>query len=213
MGKDRGAGLDVHQSRQGRGLASGLRSIPVPNRLSSAAPGLQARGDVRIDALNNSDRAGFVASLGHLFEHSPWVAEETWPRRPFRDENHLHAELCATMRGASRDRQLALIRAHPDLAGRLAQQNRLTAESSREQASAGLDRLSAAELAAFQDLNARYSARFGFPFIICARLNARDAILAAMRQRVTHAPDHEFQAALGEIEKIARLRLADLLQH
>ncbi len=165
-----------------------------------------------LSALNAADRAGFTATLGHLFEHSPWVADETWPRRPFRDAAHLHAELCATMRGADRARQLALIRAHPDLAGRLARQNQLTAESTREQASAGLNRLSEAELARFQDLTGAYVARFGFPFIICARLNAKDAILAAMEARSGGDPEGEFATALGEIEKIARLRLEDLLK-
>jgi 2-oxo-4-hydroxy-4-carboxy-5-ureidoimidazoline decarboxylase len=161
--------------------------------------------------LNSSDCATFTAALGHLFEHSPWVAEETWPRRPFRDAAQLHAALCATMRAATAERQLALIRAHPDLAGRLARQHQLTAESSREQASAGLDRLTDAELAEFQRLNAAYLARFGFPFIICARLNHKAAILAAMQARAGQAPAVEFQTALGEIEKIARLRLTDML--
>jgi 2-oxo-4-hydroxy-4-carboxy-5-ureidoimidazoline decarboxylase len=162
--------------------------------------------------LNTLDRAAFTAALGHLFEHSPWVADETWPRRPFRDAAHLHAALCAAMRAASPDRQLALIRAHPDLAGRLAQQNQLTAESTREQASAGLNRLTAAELAEFQANNTAYLARFGFPFIICARLANKSAILAAMQSRLPNAPETEFAAALGEIEKIAQLRLSDILQ-
>jgi 2-oxo-4-hydroxy-4-carboxy-5-ureidoimidazoline decarboxylase len=162
--------------------------------------------------LNTLDRAAFTAALGHLFEHSPWVADETWSKRPFRDAAHLHAELCATMRGAARERQMALILAHPDLAGRLAQQNQLTAESTREQASAGLNRLGAEELARFQARNHAYRARFGFPFIICARLNARDAILAAMETRSGNTTEAEFQTALGEIEKIARLRLDDFLR-
>jgi 2-oxo-4-hydroxy-4-carboxy-5-ureidoimidazoline decarboxylase len=162
--------------------------------------------------LNTLDRTAFTGALGHLFEHSPWVAEETWPRRPFADAAHLQAALCAAMRAAPRERQLALIRAHPDLAGRLAQQRALTAESNREQASAGLHRLGAEELAAFLALNDAYRARFGFPFIICARLNARDTILAAMRTRSANAPETEFQAALAEIEKIAQLRLNDFLK-
>ncbi|MBS0633291.1 MAG: 2-oxo-4-hydroxy-4-carboxy-5-ureidoimidazoline decarboxylase [Verrucomicrobia bacterium] len=162
--------------------------------------------------LNAADRATFTAALGHLFEHSPWVAEAAWARRPFRDAAHLHAELCAAMRAASREKQLALIRAHPDLAGRLAQQNRLTAESTREQASAGLNQLSAAELAEFQTLNAAYLARFEFPFIICARLSNKAAILTAMQVRVNNTPEHEFQTALAEIEKIAQLRLNDVLK-
>lgn len=165
-----------------------------------------------LDDINAFDRPAFVAALGHLFEHSPWVAEETWARRPFRDAAHLHAELCTVMRAAPRERQLALIQAHPDLAGRLAQQQRLTAESTREQASAGLNALRAEELAEFQRLNTAYRARFGFPFIICARLNAKEAIIAAMRARLQNTPEQEFAAALGEIEKIAKLRLDDLLK-
>ena len=162
--------------------------------------------------LNDLARAEFVATLGHLFEHSPWVADETWPRRPFRDAAHLHAELCATMRSAPVERQLALIRAHPDLAGRLALAGKLTAESTREQASAGLNQMRAGELERFQALNTAYRERFGFPFIICARLNARDAILAAMQARSANSPADEYAAALAEIEKIAWLRLTDLLQ-
>jgi 2-oxo-4-hydroxy-4-carboxy-5-ureidoimidazoline decarboxylase len=162
--------------------------------------------------LNKADRAAFTAALGHLFEHSPWVAEETWPKRPFRDAAHLHAELCRTMQSAPKDRQLALIRAHPDLAGRLARQNQLTKESTKEQAGAGLDRLSEAELAEFTKLNDTYKAKFGFPFIICARLNAKEAILAAMQARLPNPPAIEHAAALAEIEKIAWLRLKDHLQ-
>jgi 2-oxo-4-hydroxy-4-carboxy-5-ureidoimidazoline decarboxylase len=165
-----------------------------------------------IDQLNALDRAAFTAALGHLFEHSPWVAYETWVRRPFRDPMHLHAELCATMCSAAPARQLALIRAHPDLAGRLTQQNALTAESTREQASAGLDRLTEEEFAEFQRLNAAYLARFSFPFIICARLNAKSAILAAMIDRLPQTPEYEITTALGEIKKIAHLRLNDLLE-
>lgn len=164
-----------------------------------------------LDSINALDRAGFMAKLGHLFEHSPWVAEETWPQRPFRDVEQLHAALCATMRAASRERQLALIVAHPDLAGRLAQQKKLTQESTREQASAGLDALTDEELAEFQRINAEYRARFGFPFIICARLNAKDAILRAMQTRLPNSPEQEFVTALAEIEKIAKLRLLDVV--
>lgn len=165
-----------------------------------------------LSELNTADRATFTRTLGHLFEHSPWVAEETWSRRPFRDAAHLHNELVATMRAASRERQLALIRAHPDLAGRLAVQGKLTVESNREQASAGLDRMSDAELGAFRQLNDAYRKRFGFPFIICARLNARAAIAAAMQARLANDAEQEFETALAEIEKIAWLRLEDVLR-
>jgi 2-oxo-4-hydroxy-4-carboxy-5-ureidoimidazoline decarboxylase len=161
--------------------------------------------------INKADRAAFVRALGHLFEHSPWVAEETWAKRPFASAEALHTALCATMRAAPADRQLALIRAHPDLAGRLAQQKKLTAESTREQASAGLDQLTDAELAEFTRNNDTYKAKFGFPFIICARLNAKASILAAMAARLPNPPAVEFTAALAEIEKIAWLRLKDIL--
>jgi 2-oxo-4-hydroxy-4-carboxy-5-ureidoimidazoline decarboxylase len=163
---------------------------------------------VALADLNAGDRSAFVAALGHLFEHSPWVAAETFDRRPFRDPVQLHAELSATMRGADRDRRLALIRAHPDLAERM---GKLTAASQREQAGAGLDRLGETELAEFQALNTAYRARFGFPFVICARLNAREAILQAMRGRLQNDPAAEETAALAEIEKIAWLRLGDIM--
>ena len=162
--------------------------------------------------LNRADRAAFVAALGHIFEHSPWVAEETWGKRPFAKAERLHSELCATMHAAPPEKQLALIRAHPDLAGRLAQQRKLTAESTREQVGAGLDQLSGAELAEFTQLNDTYKAKFGFPFIICARQNAKAAILAAMKIRLLNSPAAEHTAALAEIDKIAWLRLQDTLQ-
>lgn len=165
-----------------------------------------------ITEINSLDRSGFTALLGNLFEHSPWIAEETWTRRPFRDAAHLHDELCATLRGASRDQLAALIRAHPDLAGRLARQKQLTANSTREQASAGLDRLTDAEAAEFEKLNRSYRARFRFPFIICARLHAKEAIVRAMRARLTNSLEVEFATAIAEIEKIARLRLEDALK-
>ena len=165
-----------------------------------------------VPLLNEMDRAAFTAVLGHLFEHSPWIPEETWLRRPFCDGSHLLRELCATMRAAPVERQRELIEAHPDLAGRLALAGGLTPESAREQASAGLNQISAGELALFQRRNAEYRAKFGFPFIICARLNARDAILRAMERRMGNTLAEEHAAALAEIEQIARLRLDDILK-
>jgi 2-oxo-4-hydroxy-4-carboxy-5-ureidoimidazoline decarboxylase len=162
--------------------------------------------------LNAGDRDAFVAVLGPLFEHSPWVAADTYGKRPFRDLDGLHGALCATMRGAPAERQLALVRAHPDLAGRLAQAGQLTASSSREQSAAGLDRLDPAEAAEIERLNDAYKARFGFPFVICARLNAKETILAAMRARLLHGPEAELSTALDEIAKIARLRLNEAVK-
>jgi 2-oxo-4-hydroxy-4-carboxy-5-ureidoimidazoline decarboxylase len=164
-----------------------------------------------LSTLNASDRAAFVAALGHLFEHSPWVAEETFAKRPFADADGLHAALCRTMLDAPRERRLALVRAHPDLAGRLARAGELTPDSAREQSGAGLDRLNPGEASEIQRLNDAYKARFGFPFVICARLNAKGAILAAMRSRAGNGPEEELSTALGEIAKIARLRLNQVI--
>ncbi len=161
--------------------------------------------------LNSADRDSFTHALGHLFEHSAWVAEETWPKRPFRTVEDLHTKLCATMREGSRDRQAALVRAHPDLAGRLARTGQLTVDSKREQAGAGLDKLTPAELIEFEKLNRAYRARFRFPFIICARLTNKTGIVGAMQVRLSNPVDVEFQTALAEIEKIAQLRLNDVL--
>jgi 2-oxo-4-hydroxy-4-carboxy-5-ureidoimidazoline decarboxylase len=162
-------------------------------------------------ALNSCDRDTFVAALGHLFEHSPWVAEETYDSRPFSTADQLHGALSSTMRGASQERKLALVRAHPDLAGRLARAGELTVSSAREQSAAGLDRLSRDEAAEIERLNGEYKARFGFPFVICARLNAKDTIVAAMRTRLGNGPQAELSTALDEIAKIARIRLNETL--
>jgi 2-oxo-4-hydroxy-4-carboxy-5-ureidoimidazoline decarboxylase len=165
-----------------------------------------------LDELNRADCAAFVAALGHLFEHSPWVAEQAWLLRPFADAGSLHAQLCSVVARAAPARQLELIRAHPDLAGRLAQLGQLTAASAREQASARLNQLSPEELGRFQQLNGEYRDKFGFPFVICVRLSERGAIAAALEARLQHPAETERQTALAEIEKIAWLRLQDVLK-
>jgi xanthine dehydrogenase D subunit len=152
-----------------------------------------------------------LADLGTLFEHSPWVAEEAWRRGPFDSVAELHSALEAAMREAPRARQLALINAHPELAGREAQEGTLTRESSSEQASAGLNRLTVAELEALRRLNRDYRERFGFPLIVCVREHTKDSILAWGTARLEHSREQEIEIALGEIAKIARLRLADLV--
>jgi 2-oxo-4-hydroxy-4-carboxy-5-ureidoimidazoline decarboxylase len=158
--------------------------------------------------LNALDQAGFVAALGWVFEGSPWVAERAWAARPFASRDALHAALVAVVQAARPEEQLALIRAHPDLGTRLGRAT-LSAASAAEQAGAGLDRLSDAEFARFQDLNARYRERFGFPFIIAVRHHTRASILAAFEARLQHDAATERATALAEIAEIARLRLAD----
>jgi 2-oxo-4-hydroxy-4-carboxy-5-ureidoimidazoline decarboxylase len=154
-------------------------------------------------------REAFVARHGALFEHSPWVAEEAYDEGPFPDREALLASLVGVMRRAPRERQLELIRAHPDLAGRAAIAGELTAHSAREQASAGLDRLTPAEYERFTRTNAAYRERHGFPFVICAREHDTASILAAADERLNHDTETEVDVALGEIAKIARLRLQE----
>jgi len=166
-------------------------------------------GKISLDQLNAADENAFVAVCGPLFEHSPWIAERTWPRRPFADLQSLHATLCETMYAATDDEQVNLIASHPDLVGRLAAQGRLTRESTGEQAAAGLSQLSDDEIAVFDRFNAEYRARFGFPFVICARENKKAMILAAFPIRLKNSREHEIQTALAEIAKIAKLRLID----
>jgi OHCU decarboxylase len=150
-------------------------------------------------------REAFVARNGALFEHSPWVAEEAYDAGPFGDDEALLAAMVGVVRGAPRERQLALIRAHPDLAGKAA----LTRDSEREQASAGLDALTPGEYEEFTRVNAAYRERHGFPFVICAREHDKASILAAAAERLDHDTDTEVGVALDEIAKIARLRLED----
>jgi len=167
---------------------------------------------VTLRDLNKCDRDAFVRVCGPLFEHSPWIAERTFDRRPFGSVDELDRALCRTLRGASRDEQVKLIAAHPDLVGRLAREGRLTRESTREQEAAGLAQLTADEVAAFERFNAQYRATFGFPFVICARENKKEAILAAFPVRLRNTREQEIEAALGEIAKIARLRLRDAVR-
>lgn len=162
--------------------------------------------------LNNFSREEFVAAVGPVFEHSPWIAEVTWHRKPFASVAKLHAELCDTIARSGEQKQLALIRAHPDLVGKLALAGQLTKESTGEQASAGLDKLTSEEVKLFQTNNAAYKAKFGFPFIICARQNKKEAILKGFETRLKNSREQEIKTALEEIGKIARLRLEDLVK-
>ena len=167
---------------------------------------------IALAVVNNLSRDAFVAALGPLFEGSPWIAEATWPARPFASVGQLHQALCATMYAAPIERQVALIQAHPDLAGKAAIAGDLTAESTREQSSAGLNRLTPEQFAAFTRLNRAYYETFGFPFVICAREHNADSILDQFAARLGHPHDQEIATALGEIAKIARLRLLDAVR-
>jgi len=164
-----------------------------------------------ISELNWMPREKFVASLGGVFEHSPWIAEMAWKQRPFQDFENLHLALCEIVKSSGAKKQLALIRAHPDLAGRAAPAGTLTRASTNEQVAAGLDKLSPDEIDLFQKQNAAYKNKFGFPFVICARLNKKEEILAGFELRLKNSREQEIKTALEEIFKIAELRLRDLI--
>jgi 2-oxo-4-hydroxy-4-carboxy-5-ureidoimidazoline decarboxylase len=157
------------------------------------------------------DRQDFVAALDGVFEHSLWVAAASWERRPFADLDALHRAMVAVVAAAGPERQLALICAHPELAGAAALRGDIAAPSRAEQSAAGLSALGAEDLARFRDLNERYRRKFGFPFVIAVAGRSRAEILARFAARLDHAPATEVAAALEEIARIARLRLEQRL--
>ena len=161
--------------------------------------------------LNAADEAGFMAALGDVYEHAPWVAQAALKQRPFGTLAALHAAMMDVVRAAPPEQRLALIKGHHDLAGKAARAGTMTLESKAEQASAGLDHLSADELARFTALNAAYRARFGFPFIMAVKGKSKADILAAFQRRLANDAEPETRTALDEIDRIAALRLKDIL--
>ena len=170
------------------------------------------RAPIAADELQRLDRTRFVELFGGVFEHAPWVAERAFDAGPFHSIEALHRAMVDALRQAPRERQLALIRAHPDLADRAAVRGKLTAASAAEQASAGLDQCTAAEYQRFRKLNAKYKEKFRFPFILAVKGRTRAEILAAFEQRLDNPPETEFEEALDQIARIARLRLDDLIR-
>jgi OHCU decarboxylase len=164
-----------------------------------------------LDELNAAPPDAFVAALGGIFEHSPWVPAAVAAERPFASVAALHHALCAAVAAAGEPAQLALIRAHPQLAGRAAIAGELTAHSASEQRGAGLDQCSPDEFARLRALNDAYQRRFGFPFVVAVRGLTRADILAAMERRLARDAATERAEALAQIEKIAAFRLADML--
>jgi 2-oxo-4-hydroxy-4-carboxy-5-ureidoimidazoline decarboxylase len=165
-----------------------------------------------LDGINAFDRTVFTAAFGGVFEHSPWVAERAWEQRPFDDLDGLHRALVRAMEAATPAEQLALIRAHPQLAGKAAIAGELTAASASEQKGAGLDRCTAEEFARLHALNTAYEDKFGFPFIVAVRGHTRATILSEMERRLSHGVQEEHAEALRQIARIARFRLGDLVE-
>jgi 2-oxo-4-hydroxy-4-carboxy-5-ureidoimidazoline decarboxylase len=162
-------------------------------------------------SLSAATRDEFVRVLGGVFERTPWIAERAYASRPFTSVDSLHRAMVAELASAPRADKLALIRAHPELAGKEAAAGSMTADSVGEQASAGLDRCTKDELARLRAGNASYRERFGFPFVMAVRGKSRQEILAALASRLGNSPDDEFARCIDEIGRIARLRLDALL--
>jgi 2-oxo-4-hydroxy-4-carboxy-5-ureidoimidazoline decarboxylase len=161
-----------------------------------------------LEQLNAASRAEFVAALGDVFEHAPWVAERAYAARPFASVTALHDAMMDVVRTAPRADQLAFLRGHPELGGKVARAGAMTADSKAEQGGLGLDRLSEEEFSRFERANAAYAKKFGFPFIVCVRRHASaGSILRSFEQRVGNDTATEFAAALAEIGFITRLRL------
>jgi 2-oxo-4-hydroxy-4-carboxy-5-ureidoimidazoline decarboxylase len=157
--------------------------------------------------LNQASPDAFAASIGDVFEHAAWVAEAAYAARPFATVTALHDAMMAAVRAAPSDRQLAFLRGHPELGGKVARAGAMTEDSKAEQGGLGLDRLSDEEFDRFERLNAAYREKFGFPFIICVRRHTRDSILRNFERRTHHDQAAELAAALAEIGFITRLRL------
>jgi 2-oxo-4-hydroxy-4-carboxy-5-ureidoimidazoline decarboxylase len=157
--------------------------------------------------LNASSRDGFVAALGTIFEASPWAAERAWRHRPFASLEALHQAMVTEVSASSRDEQLALLRAHPDLGTRA----RMTPASASEQAGAGLDRLTPTEFNRLQELNTAYREKFGFPFLFAVKGSTKHDVLTALAARLPATLDEEFAEALRQVYRIAWFRLRDVV--
>ncbi|GGD52642.1 2-oxo-4-hydroxy-4-carboxy-5-ureidoimidazoline decarboxylase [Caballeronia grimmiae] len=164
-----------------------------------------------LDQLNAMPADAFVTVLAGIFEHSPWVAEIAAQQRPFESIDALHAAMSKAVETAGDEKQLALINAHPELAGKAAVRGELTAESTREQSGAGLNLCTQEEFDKLQSLNAAYRQKFGFPFILAVRGYDRHGIIANFEERVNHDRAEELRTSLDQIHRIARFRLDDLI--
>lgn len=194
--------------------AQGFEGVWFPRRIDIAEHWAKTHPHKRIERPSQMSKARFVERFGGIFEHSPWIAERAHDLElgPAHDSaTGLHNALARIFRTATQDERLGVLRAHPDLAGKLAAAKRLTPESTAEQASAALDALTDQERTAFERLNADYVAKHGFPFIIAVRDNTKASILAAFETRIANDTETEFATACRQVERIAELRLKDLL--
>lgn len=165
---------------------------------------------MNLDDLNNASEAHFMAVIGGPLEGETWLAERVAASRPFADVAALYAAFESVVDAATEAEKIALIASHPDLAGKAAIAGAVSEQSKREQAAAGLDRLTPQQYDMFHQRNSAYKAKFGFPFVICARENTVDSILAAFVTRTEQTREQEIQTGVSEVLKILRLRLMDM---
>jgi 2-oxo-4-hydroxy-4-carboxy-5-ureidoimidazoline decarboxylase len=180
----------------------------LASQLRRCSIALQSKSGISI-----MEKTEFLEQFGGIFEHSAWVAERAWEAgisEPLSAED-VHAVMCEAFRAGDDKARLDVLRAHPDLAGKLAIAGGLTEDSRKEQAGAGLDRLSAAEHARFTELNSAYVRKFGFPFIIAVKGLNKDDILSAFETRINNSADTELATACAQVERIALLRLSGML--
>uniref|UniRef100_A0A8D2DUB0 2-oxo-4-hydroxy-4-carboxy-5-ureidoimidazoline decarboxylase n=1 Tax=Sciurus vulgaris TaxID=55149 RepID=A0A8D2DUB0_SCIVU len=166
---------------------------------------------MNMEKVNSMDFGEFVDVFGNVIERCPLIAAAVWSQRPFSDLEDLEKHFFAFIDALPQSGQEGILRCHPDLAGREQQRGTLSAESQREQSGAGLTSLGADERQQLAKLNAQYRARFGFPFVLAARLSDRAAVPGELERRLHSQPAQELRTALGEVKKIGHLRLADLL--
>jgi 2-oxo-4-hydroxy-4-carboxy-5-ureidoimidazoline decarboxylase len=171
-----------------------------------------AQADATMDTINAMDRTAFVGKFGGIFEKSPWVAEKAWDNKPFASVDDMHMAMVNVVKYAPLPNQLTLLQNHPDLAGKEAQAGAMTASSVTEQASAGLNALSKAEMSQISDLNAAYKAKFGFPFIIAVRMHTKDGIFFDFKRRLLNDTQTEYANDLQNVYAITRLRLDKALE-
>lgn len=167
---------------------------------------------ITLEEVNELGREEFVARFGSLYEHSPWVAETAYGERPFGSLSEMHGIFARAVKEAPPERWLSLIKAHPDLAGKAAMAGELTPESTREQSSAGLDRLAPEEYETFTRINREYREKFGIPMIVVVREHTKESIIAQAKARLDNSEEEEIETALAEIDKIARIRLQDQVE-
>lgn len=190
--------------------ANAIGQSPAPQPAQKASANA-ARTTYSIAQLNAMSDAQFVQALGGVYEHSPWVAERVASQRPFASADALRAAMRHVVERAGEAQQITLVRAHPELAGKAAERGEMTAASTSEQGGAGLNQLTPEELVRLQSLNARYSEKFGFPFVMAVRGYDRQAIFDAMTKRLNNDHDTELRNALEQINLVVSFRLNDLI--